>query len=366
MAGATTTSFGYNNVNALTSPGPAVYDVDGEPLTLGGATYQWDAASRLISVAAGGKTTRFAYDGLGRRTRITRLSGSTVVSDKFYFWCGPNFPCLEKDAVSHAVTKRYFSEGVQVNGQPFYYALDSLGSVRQLVSAAGAVAASYDYDPYGVRTKIGGAQDSDFGFAGLFHESQSGLDLALFRPYNGSLGRWLVRDPASEIGGLNLYAYVANNPLTYMDPLGLCVGTQIAGFFGRILAPFLRWYRAPSNASATARMLAAMEEHGRVLTLRAAAVAEESYATEAAVDAALATETATLEATAPALAAAEAEVGAALAASAEAAWASTVTVTALSGGALVIAAAGIGYFAYQYFKEPPPRTFDEGPQGIRG
>ena len=66
-------------------------------------------------------------------------------------------------------------------------------------------------------------------------------------------------------------------------------------------------------------MLAAMEEHERVLTLPAAAVAEESYATEAAVDAALAAQTATLEATAPALAAAEAEVGAALAASAEAA-----------------------------------------------
>ncbi len=46
-------SYTYNNVNQLISPGPASYDKDGQPLTLGNATYKWDAAGRLISVASG-------------------------------------------------------------------------------------------------------------------------------------------------------------------------------------------------------------------------------------------------------------------------------------------------------------------------
>ena len=39
---------------------------------------------------------------------------------------------------------------------------------------------------------------------------------------------WLSRDPIAENGGINLYAYVGNNPINYWDPLGLevCVGAR--------------------------------------------------------------------------------------------------------------------------------------------
>ena len=45
--------------------------------------------------------------------------------------------------------------------------------------------------------------------------------LALYRVYSPNLGRWTSRDPIEETGGLNLYAYVLNNPLSAVDPLGL-------------------------------------------------------------------------------------------------------------------------------------------------
>jgi uncharacterized protein RhaS with RHS repeats len=45
--------------------------------------------------------------------------------------------------------------------------------------------------------------------------------LALYRGYDSGAGRWLNRDPIEEEGGLNLYGYVANNPLAFIDPLGL-------------------------------------------------------------------------------------------------------------------------------------------------
>ena len=41
------------------------------------------------------------------------------------------------------------------------------------------------------------------------------------RFYNPSQARWISRDPISELGGANLYAYVRNNPQAFTDLLGL-------------------------------------------------------------------------------------------------------------------------------------------------
>ncbi len=112
-------------------------------------------------------------------------------------------------------------------GQSLYYLPDNLGGVRELINATGLVEASYDYDPFGTRSRISGTLDSDFGFGGLFHESQSGLDLALFRAYSAPLGRWLNRDPIDERGGVNLYDYVSNSPLSLSDPLGLYAEVKV-------------------------------------------------------------------------------------------------------------------------------------------
>jgi hypothetical protein len=39
--------------------------------------------------------------------------------------------------------------------------------------------------------------------------------------FDPSVGRWASRDPAGEMGGVNLYEFVANNSLTGIDSLGL-------------------------------------------------------------------------------------------------------------------------------------------------
>jgi hypothetical protein len=47
------------------------------------------------------------------------------------------------------------------------------------------------------------------------------LSLTMYRAYDPNLGRWLSRDPLGEVAGTNLYAYILNNPLRFIDILGL-------------------------------------------------------------------------------------------------------------------------------------------------
>gem|GEM_PF-4361485 len=60
----------------------------------------------------------------------------------------------------------------------------------------------------------------------------SGLYLTLSRFYSGSQGRFINRDPIEEEGGTNLFAYVANEPLTFADPMGLQMGMAEGNWTG--------------------------------------------------------------------------------------------------------------------------------------
>ncbi len=47
--------------------------------------------------------------------------------------------------------------------------------------------------------------------------------------YNPSTGRWLNRDPIEELGGMNLHGFVLNNPVDYVDKLGMSCFSCNAG-----------------------------------------------------------------------------------------------------------------------------------------
>jgi RHS repeat-associated protein len=186
-----------------------------------GKTYAYNALNKLISVTQtvnGVQTvTGFVYDGLGRRVQET-ANGAVV---KQWVWRGGMQPCEERDADNN-VTKRFYADGEQINGTNYYFTFDHLSSVREMTNSAGSLVARYDYDPYGRRTLVSGTDLADFGFTDFYYDQATGLWLSMSRPYAADLGRWLSRDPIGESGGLNLYDYVANDPIDGIDPLGLC------------------------------------------------------------------------------------------------------------------------------------------------
>ncbi|GEM_PF-283683 len=211
-------------VNETTPSQAFEYDDNGNLTSDGIRTFTWDARNRLISISyADSSKTEFAYDGLDRRVSvIEKDAGGVVTSTKKLLWVG-NEIRQERDA-SNAVTKSYFTRGMQKNGVSYFYTRDHLGSIREVTDSNGVALTRYDYDPYGRQTvtRLSGTTsvDADFGFTGHYYHEPSALNLTLYRAYDADTARWLSRDPIGEDGGINLYRYCLNNPVSYVDPDG--------------------------------------------------------------------------------------------------------------------------------------------------
>ncbi len=202
-----------------------VYDLNGNLVTNMTATatntYEWDGANRLTAInEAGTNRSEFTYDGVGRRVKIVEKTNNVAWSTKTFVWCGTEI-CEERNSAGTTVTRRFFGQGEQISGTNYYFTRDHLGSVREMTDTNGTLHARYDYDPYGVRTKVSGNMDADFAFTGHYTHLMSGLNLTLFRVYAPATGRWISRDPLTERAGINLYAYLEGNPLRDYDSLGL-------------------------------------------------------------------------------------------------------------------------------------------------
>jgi RHS repeat-associated protein len=208
------------------------YDPNGNLVSDGTRTFEWDSLNRLTAVTSGTHRSEFTYNGVSQRVKIVEKDNGNVTSTKQFVWVlGDARPCEERDG-SNNVTKRFYPQGEQIGNTSYYYTKDHLGSVRELTDNSGAVQGRYDYDPYGRRTKVSGSIDADFGFTGHYYHQPSGLHLALYRAYDVDLGRWISRDPIGEIGGSGLYGYVTGNPLNAVDPLGLFYSSWGQLWFG--------------------------------------------------------------------------------------------------------------------------------------
>ena len=65
------------------------------------------------------------------------------------------------------------------------------------------------------------AKANAFRFSTKYQDDETDLLYYGYRYYNASTGRWLSRDPLEEDGGMNLYCFVSNLPLSAIDACGL-------------------------------------------------------------------------------------------------------------------------------------------------
>ncbi len=82
------------------------------------------------------------------------------------------------------------------------------------------MAAAYRYDPFGKLLARTGALDQPFQFSTKRIDALTGLVYYGYRFYSTEPDRWTTRDPLGEAGGVNLYVFVGNDPVNWVDPWG--------------------------------------------------------------------------------------------------------------------------------------------------
>ena len=78
----------------------------------------------------------------------------------------------------------------------------------------------FDYKPFG-ELKNYVADPPRFMFSSEEYMPETGMYHYLYRAYSPSLARFITRDPIEEQGGVNLYCFVNNNPVSKWDRWGL-------------------------------------------------------------------------------------------------------------------------------------------------
>jgi RHS repeat-associated protein len=133
-----------------------------------------------------------------------------------------------------------------LDGTNVFYVYDGNGNVMRLVDDTGTnIVASYTYDPYGNLIAQSGrmASANPYRFSTKYFDTETGLYYYGYRYYHPEMGRWVSRDPIQEAGGLNLYGYVQNGPVSNLDRLGLAtfINSSTADFIVLASMDNMKW-----------------------------------------------------------------------------------------------------------------------------
>lgn len=205
------------NGNVLSQPGPTTfaYDINNRPTQIAGG------ANAVMKYFGDGKLAEF--DDAGAVRRILQDPGATG-----------NRVLAELDAAG--AIQRAYVHGLGmvsvIDGAATYYYLHNLqGSTVAVANSAGAIQASYRYDPFGRVIQSGGTLTYPFKFLGRYSVPSVGdFSVTTFRAYDSRSGRFTGVDRAifntDDVG--SSYLYARQSPLRLIDPSGLSAENAIS------------------------------------------------------------------------------------------------------------------------------------------
>jgi len=107
------------------------------------------------------------------------------------------------------------------NNNIYYFHNDHLGSPRIITDSNGNVVEEIDYLPFGDELT---SSDEKIKYNSKELDQDTNLNYYGARYYDSSIGRFIIADTVkgrlTDSQSLNLYAYVKNNPIKYIDPSG--------------------------------------------------------------------------------------------------------------------------------------------------
>jgi RHS repeat-associated protein len=234
-----------NRIGSLTydAAGNITYDA------LTGGTMTYDAENRMLTATSGGGGS-YTYDGEGKRVKRV-----TAGQEWWYVYgIGGELVAEYLSTAPTTVKKEYGYRGGQLlvvwdadksgNEQMKWLMTDHLGSTRMEADKSGSLAGMrrHDYAPFGEEMYAGirrnGGGQGQYGyeppqsnvrmkFDAKERDIETGLDFFGARYFSSMQGRFTSADPIffqkempADPQRFNLYAYVRNNPLKYIDPKG--------------------------------------------------------------------------------------------------------------------------------------------------
>ena len=226
VSGGATTGYNVNNLDQYTSVGGGAYgyDADGNMTSAGASTYSYDDENRLTAVSGPTGSWTYQYDALGNR--VAQTSGSTTTQ----FLIDPTGMGSvvaefggSGNLVNHFAYGLGLTSSLPASGSAQFYQFDGSSDTVAVTGTGGAVLNTYRYLPFGEKV-VTGSIPNPFTYAGQFGVSDDGDGLYYMRAryYDPTIGRFISEDPLQFGGGINRYAYVRNNPISRIDPMGLC------------------------------------------------------------------------------------------------------------------------------------------------
>ena len=204
-------SYSYSSQGELTS----IVDLRTGQVVIG--SYVYDGLNRRVVETSAGNVTKYLYGDMSNQHRVTHVVTETNELISLHYDLTGHLIAFDRDA------------------QRYYVAADQVGTPWAVIDSSGTIVKRLSYTTYGVvLSDTNSAVDAVLGFAGGLQDSVANLVHFAYRDYDAETGRWTARDPSLFTANQpNLYQYVFNDPVNFLDPLGLwCIGGSFYAIIG--------------------------------------------------------------------------------------------------------------------------------------